>query len=246
MSEGVDYSGDRPNPICMRSKDKRFVGRYFGPGGAWKHATAAECAAIIAAGMSVFAIAEGETNGALGGSALGAQHAAQANAAATAAGMPPDRPIYFAVDFDMVTSQRSAVASYLHGASSVIGFTRVGVYGGIRTVDWARTSELASWSWQTYAWSSGQWSGLNHIEQYSNGQTVCGGKVDLCRSKVNDFGQWPHPTESFGTVPDSAAPVVTSGPWDYTGEIAGQAGDLRSGAGSLSQYARDMDSLRYY
>lgn len=228
----------------MYSVGKRFVGRYFGPGGDWKHATPAECGGLIASGLSLFAMAEGEPTGALGGSANGRAYAQSAAKATRACGMPDDRPIYFAVDFDMVTGQRNAVSDFLTGAASVVGADRVGLYSGYRTISWAQTEGLAAWFHQTYAWSQGKWSPASNIEQYSNHQTVCGATVDLDRSKTVDFGQWPHPTESFGTVPDSAAPVVTSGPWDWTDVIAGQTADVASLGAWVGSYQRDLDGLR--
>lgn len=244
MAEGVDFSGDRPSGVCLWSMGKTFAGRYFGPGGSWKHATPQEVGALIASGLSVFALAEGAANDALQGYQLGRSHAISANNATAAAGMPGDRPIYFNVDFDMTTAQRSPVAAYFDGAASIVGIDRVGLYGGYRTVSWAATEGIATWFMQTSSWSQGKWSTANHIEQYSHGVKVCGASVDLNRSMKVDFGQWPHPTESFGSVPDQSPPVVTSGPWDYTDVIDGQAGDFAGLAGSISQFARDLDGLR--
>ncbi len=197
--EGVDYAGSRPSPAGLFAAGKRFVVRYGGPGGAWKHLTAAEARALTAAGLSIVANAEGTASG-LQGRSAGASWARSADQHFRQLGMPADRPIYLSVDFDVREGQWSAVAEALRGAASVLGAGRVGVYGGRRAIEWARRDRVAAWFWQTYAWSAGVWVPGNHIEQYRNGVSVAGGDVDLCRAKVADYGQWtvgtqPQPVE---------------------------------------------------
>lgn len=242
--EGVDYSGARPNPTCLYGKGKRFAGRYYGPGGSWKHATRAETQALLHAGLAVFALAEGDERDPLKGRPAGRAHAISADAAARQAGMPADRPIYFAVDFDMTTAQSHAVGDYLAGCADEIGLDRVGVYGGIRTIDWAATVRAARWFFQTYAWSGGAVSRAAHVLQYRNRQTVCGGDVDLCRSLKVDFGQWPHPTQGIGSAPPTVDPSVSVGAWDYTDIMAGVTTDLLGLGGSMDAHARQVDQLR--
>ncbi len=174
----------------MRDWGYEFAGRYFGPGTWDKHASAAECANLDAHGMSIFALAEGWEDGALDGYHRGVEHATSARDGLAAVGAPGDAPIYFAVDFDWQNWQWQPVAEYFQGAADVIGRARVGIYGGIRVVDWAAEWDVARWFFQTYAWSGGQWSPHNHVEQYNNGVWTCGGRVDQCRSVKKYFGQW--------------------------------------------------------
>lgn len=112
---------------------------------------------------------------------------------AVSAGMPPRRPIYFALDTDprsLSAAQWALVQSFCNGAASVLGRSRIGVYGGYAAI--ARlVPTYAAWGWQTYAWSGGRWSAKAHLRQYLNGQNLCGGEVDLCRSVTDDYGQWP-------------------------------------------------------
>ncbi|HEU5219177.1 MAG TPA: DUF1906 domain-containing protein [Gemmatimonadales bacterium] len=243
MTYGVDYSFDRPSPVCLKSKGWWFACRYFGPGSG-KLATPAEVKAIHAAGLSVVALAEGYARDALLGYEKGAEHARMADTAAFQAGMPNDRPIYFAVDFDMTVAQRPAVRAYLKGCADVMGAERVGVYGGIRTTEWAWQNRYAAWVFQTYAWSNGVWGDHAYLRQFSNNRAACGGTVDLCYATVTDWGQWPHAKETIGPAPSAPAPVVTSGPWDFRPEIQGIGNDLNNHSTRTRSFSSIMDGLR--
>jgi hypothetical protein len=187
---GVDYAWDRPRPTGLAAAGKKFACRYGGPGSAGKQLDPAEAAALNAAGLSIVANAEGAEGGLLGGFTVGADWARSANAHFRRCGMPAGRPIYLSVDFDVTAAQWPRVANALRGAASVIGPARVGVYGGLRAVRWARRDHVARWFWQTYAWSGGVWAAGNHIEQYNNLVPLAGGIVDLDRAHPADFGQW--------------------------------------------------------
>lgn len=188
--EGVDYSGDHPDPRGLYVAGKRFACRYVGPGGAWKQLTAVEARALTDAGLSIVCIASGEADGMLGGYATGAQWAKLAHAHAVSLGMPPDRPIYMSCDFDVSAAQWPKVLDCLRGAASVLGTTRVGIYGGYDAIAWAARDRAARWLWQTYAWSEGRWHPAAHAHQYRNHVSLVGGTVDLDRTTVDYIGQW--------------------------------------------------------
>lgn len=189
--EGVDYAWSRPDVTALAAAGKVFACRYGGPGSDGKQLDPAEARALSAAGVAIVANAEGATNGLLGGWSAGVSWARDAEAHFAACGMPPGRPIYLSVDFDVQSGQWAAVAQALRGAASVLGGVhRVGVYGGRRAIEWARRDGVAAWFWQTYAWSSGVWVPGNHIEQYRNGVALAGATLDLDRALRGDFGQW--------------------------------------------------------
>ena len=243
MVEGVDYSGARPSPLCLYGKGKRFVGRYFGPGGSWKHASRAEVAAHVAVGLSVVVLAEGDKYDPLDGRPAGRAHALSANAAMLVTRVPTSRPIYFAVDFDMTTRQAGAVANYLRGCADVVGLHRVGVYGGYDVVEWAHAQGLATWFMQTYAWSNGRWSSHAHIQQYRNGVTVCGGDTDLCRASRLDYGQWPAPVQAIGSAPAPPAESTVDSGWDFTTHVDALADTMTSLGSAVGNCARAIDAL---
>ncbi len=188
--EGVDYAfTPHPAPSGLASAGKKFAVRYGGPGGNDKHLHAAEASALAAAGLWIVANAEGTTGG-FAGTSAGKSYASSADSGFRALDMPSDRPIYFSVDYAVTAAQWPAVAAALRGAASVIGASRVGVYGSLNCVRWARRDGVAAWFWQTYAWSGGQWADGNHLEQYHNGVSVAGGDCDLNRALTADYGQW--------------------------------------------------------
>jgi len=225
--EGVDYSTDRPDAFCMASSGLRFAARYFGAGSYDKHASAAECGALAAAGLNIVALCEGWEDDALRGAGKGVDHAQLAAQGVANAGGPDNAPIYFAVDFDASIGQLGQVAYYFEGVRSVIGQHRIGIYGGIRTIEWAAQYGVADWFFQTYAWSGGQWSQHNHFEQYLNHQWVCGGLVDRCRSMRKSFGQWQPGGSVEAPADDEPHPSTNDGDWDmtyhytYVGDVTG-------------------------
>lgn len=211
--EGVDYAFSWPDPVRLAAAGKRFAMRYIGPGTAEKHLSAMEREQIWGAGLAIVLLAEGAASSALGGYAVGRTHALQAQLAAHELGAPDDRPIYFALDWDVSWVQWPTAAAYLAGAASVIGKARVGVYGGLDAIEWAHGSGAAAWFFQTYAWSRKlvdgayrvMWSRFNHVEQYQNGVSLAGGTVDLCRSVRTDYGQWTRKGNAMFSPEDEAA-----------------------------------------
>lgn len=189
--EGVDYAfPPRPSIAGLAAAGKVFACRYGGPGTVPKHLTPAEAEALTAAGIAIIANAEGSETGLLAGRSTGESWARSAEAHFARCGMPPGRPIYFSVDFDVAANQWGKVADALRGAASVIGIGRVGVYGGRRSIEWARRDGVAKWFWQTYAWSNKIWVPGNHIEQHRNGVQLAGAVLDLNRALKTDYGQW--------------------------------------------------------
>jgi hypothetical protein len=190
MAEGVDYAFSRPNIGQLAALGKVFACRYGGMGSSTKHLTPAEAVELSTNNISIVANVEGAADGLLGGFNAGVSWAQSAEAHFRRCGMPPDRPIYLSVDFNVTAAQWTTVANALRGAATVLGHARVGVYGGRRAIEWARRDNVATWFWQTYAWSSGVWVPGNHIEQYLNDTLVAGAKLDLDRSIPVDYGQW--------------------------------------------------------
>ena len=180
MAEGVDYSFARPDPAALYAAGKRFAGRYVGPG--WgKLLDADESAALHAAGLDIFLNAEGVANGAAGGYAVGVSHARMARAQARSLGAPDTTAIYYAVDFDVSSKGWAAVRQYLQGACDTDGVAQVGIYGGLNAVTWAHRDGVASWFFQTYAWSYGLWFEGNHAEY-----------IEDLRRRKGDDADMPH------------------------------------------------------
>lgn len=166
-----------------------FIVRYLSHDPA-KNLTFSEATAANVAGIWCAVVWESTAQRPLSGFSGGKADATEALRLARDLGMPEDRPVYFAADWDASAGQQGAINTYLDGAASVLGRNRVGIYGGYNVIKRTFDAGTAVWGWQTYAWSGGQWDTRAQIQQYKNGQSLGGGTVDYCRAMVNDYGQW--------------------------------------------------------
>jgi len=62
------------------------------------------------------------------------------------------------------------------------------VYGGYYIVNELMSAGLATWGWQTYAWSNGQWDSAAQLRQTDDG--VDNDELDADEGMVADFGQF--------------------------------------------------------
>lgn len=198
MSEGVDYSWARPGGQTLKEAGKSFAVRYLYPDGqGGKGLDASELADLQSKGIEVPVVFESYASRAKEGRAAGKKDAETSQAELVRLGLPTAMPIYFAVDYDAPESDQGAIDEYLRGCADVIGYDRVGVYGGYWVIKRCDQNNTAKWLWQTYAWSGGNWWSGNHIEQYKNGQEL-NGAVDFNRSKQDNYGQ---PSKFGGATP---------------------------------------------
>lgn len=203
---GVDYSWARPSPAWLRSQGYTFAARYVSYSTSGKNITRDEADALIAAGLDVVLVWEQTPAAALNGYGQGASDARAAQQQALDAGAPPDRPLYFAVDFDASAAEQGALNAYFDGVASVIGRNRTGAYGGYYVIQRLFDAGKIAWGWQTYAWSYGHWDPRAQVRQVQNG--LAGGQMDLDQAIAPDFGQWGHGVPSDGPPP-AAPPVPT-------------------------------------
>ncbi|MQY08086.1 glycoside hydrolase domain-containing protein [Actinomadura macrotermitis] len=247
---GVDYAWGRPGAAALKRSGVRFACRYLSHDTGGKNLTRAEAAELSAAGIWLVVVWESTASRALSGRAGGAADAREAARQAAACGMPADRPIYFAVDFDATAGQQAAINAYLDGAASVLGRRRVGLYAGLGPVRRAFDAGKITYGWQTYAWSGGRWDGRAQLQQYSNDHTVNGVDVDYDRAVAADYGQWRvgvSPQEddmpdyvSVGTTTAQPLPpgAWTTVVWDAEYSDAGRQHADKGGPGVLNGPAR--------
>jgi len=183
---GVDYPWQHPGGAALKAAGKVFACRYlsYDPS---KNLTRTEADDLAAHGIWAVLVWEATANRAGAGRAAGVADAKTAEAQAAAAGMPSGRPIYFAVDYDAVPT---AVDAYFQGVASVIGLARTGVYGGYRVVKHLKDAGLASWIWQTTAWSGGQWDPRANLQQPLGTVRINGAECDIDTAHTPDYGQW--------------------------------------------------------
>ena len=163
--QGVDYSYGPLPAATAKANGLSFVCRYVSSPGNAKNLTTAEVADFSTNGVAIVVVFERAANNPLGGNAQGVTDAQSGDAQVTALGLA-GCPIYFAVDFQATAAQLATIGAYLQGAATVVGLPRVGVYGDYSVVNYALNNNLATYAWQTYAWSGGQLDARCHIYQY--------------------------------------------------------------------------------
>ena len=189
--KGVDFSWGRPNVAAMAKDGVKFAFRYLCYDTSGKRLSKYEANNLLAHGISPVSNWEEKAGDMLGGYSRGVTYAKEANRQHLAYGGPPEAPIYFSVDIDASDSQLGTCYDFLRGAASVLGWNRLGCYGGYRTIEYmARKNPRPRYFWQTLAWSGGRWSTHAHVRQYRNNVQYMGALVDHNTAMVSDFGQW--------------------------------------------------------
>lgn len=97
---------------------------------------------------------------------------------------------YFSVDFDTTNYSCASICPYFRGADAAIHVARVGDYGGLRTVEILTAAKLVSNSFQTLAWSGGDWSPYACIRQTSINNSFAGYSVDDDYAVCANYGQY--------------------------------------------------------
>lgn len=187
---GVDYSWGRPGVAALKRAGVKFVCRYLSHDTTGKNLTRAEADDLSGAGIWLVVVWQTTKSRPLAGRSAGEADARDAARQAETCGMPGDRPIYFAADWDASPGQQDEINAYLDGAASVIGRGRVGLYAGHGPMKRAFDAGKISYGWQTYAWSGGRWEARAQLQQYSNEHTLNGAAVDYDRAVASDYGQW--------------------------------------------------------
>lgn len=202
--QGVDYSEGRPDLGQLIAAGKTFVCRYLSgarqTGNGGKDLGQEELAELLAAPLKVVVV--WETDGRTGplAGAAGADHDGPAAVSeAQWLGVPRGACIYFAFDFDATQNDLAACEAYIDRLRDVYvhpaGYL-IGDYGGI-TLTQGLDAEV-DYSWQTYAWSGGQWDDGAVLRQYQNGVSLAGATVDLDEATDTDFGQFPQTPPPIG------------------------------------------------
>lgn len=214
VREGVDYSRTGTADwdalaAAIKANGKTFVGRYAvnDKSPSFRGITAEEYQSLRAAGLDVFLYWQTTTNWMLNGYAAGVSGAINAQQNIVAAGIPADTPVYFACDFDATESDQDLIDECLRGAASVLGFERVGLYGGRWPITRAMQNRSARWFCQTTAWSGGVIVPGIHLYQYEYNQWYGGTNCDDVRAYQENFGQASYEGDAEPVKP---APTV---PW---------------------------------
>lgn len=155
MTQILDYSWARPSPQSCVDFPAVGVMRYVGAGNGGRDITKGELDSLHAVGLGVGLVWESSASRALDGYDAGAYDASQACRYADQLGFPRDKPLYFACDTDVTTSQAwGQVLDYFAGAQT--GPFEARAYGEADVLD-ATAAELGfRHGWQP---ASTSWSG---------------------------------------------------------------------------------------
>lgn len=196
---GLDYSAGRPDGAAVIAAGYGFVARYLDNGLRGRvNVTTAELANMQRHGVAVVFVWESAATRAAAGRDAGVADARAADAAATTAGAP-GAVIYFAVDYDIPDAAPAStdpraklgtVAAYFDGVTSVLGVRRTGVYGGYWAVSRILDAGLATYAWQTAAWSGSNVDTRIHLYQRIGTVTVDGVACDVNEARRVYFGQY--------------------------------------------------------
>lgn len=195
--QGLDWAYGRPDPKLLRANGFGFVCRYVSTKDNKKNLTPSEVAAYLAAGLGIVVVFERSADRAKGGTPSGLADGKAAKAQADALGLPTDRPIYAAVDYDVLPGDVDVVVAYLEGFGQAVAPHPCGVYGGWRVVDAAASAGVARYFWQAGAWAAGNGTHPRaHLRQRAKTVTVDGVTCDLNDAIAPDFGAWRTGTDN--------------------------------------------------
>lgn len=200
-SQVIDFSTARPGPAAIKAAGYAGVIRYLAY---WDPAnpnpkiiTASELAGYRQAGIPVAFVWETSAGAALGGYAVGLAHAQAAHALLNSLGVPASVPVYYAVDTQISFGAIPVILDYFRGVKA--GSVRpVGVYGQASVLDAVGTAGVASYFWQTMAWSAGVISARAMMVQVVGGSKLTDTDVNIV--SVSDWGQYPRPGGSATVI----------------------------------------------
>lgn len=190
MAQVLDYSAGFPGAQAIKRAGYAGAVRYIGFPDRRKCANRGELDDFKNNQVGMALVFENNAADWRGGEAQGQKSGRLARDHANAIGFSAARPIYMAVDQDVVTAAEfNLMVNYLRGAGSSLGGAALtGVYGEADVVDRARDAGVASWFWQTAAWSRGRRT-TAHLFQHVGTVTVGGIACDINDVLADDWGQ---------------------------------------------------------
>lgn len=206
MAKLADWAFGRPGAVALKAAGYSGVIRYLSSDQD-KNLDYFELAEYTRNGMTVSVVFENGAGNAGKGFKQGTADAGKAlSVLGTLVRNATDCPIYFAVDFDPLTTGTAPILDYFRGILSVIHGDKVGVYGAASVV-----SEVANlgvkYLWQTRAWSHGMVAQRIGLLQTTTQEKVNGVTVDLNTILTNEIG-----VINVGYADDQLGKLVNSVP----------------------------------
>ena len=190
IKKGVDYAWGHPSGAAIAAKGYSFCCRYLSNTPS-KNIDLVELNDLHANSLSVVLIWETSSRRPTEGKQAGIDDATKAKAQALALGADPIRLVlYFACDWDFSELDVPNVNAYFAGVCEVLPVSQVGVYGSFFIVKELLDAKLATYAWQTSAWSENQWDSRCNIKQVSYNVSINKVSCDINEACTDDFGQW--------------------------------------------------------
>lgn len=191
--EGVDCSWGRPSPESLIAAGKDFICLYLNdiPGFGMEKQ---DIERYSQGGIDLVSLFEKGAEDARRGYRVGLQHGTEAVMLAKRVGMPKNRPIFFAADFEAMGPETGPYFVGVNHALYNTGYV-TGGYGDRMLMEWLFKEGLIVFGVQTYAWSHHMWDSEAKLRQVlinlpGAELEIGGSKVDYCKSTMADFGQW--------------------------------------------------------
>jgi hypothetical protein len=252
MAQVLDYSAGFPGAAAIARAGYVGAVRYIGFPSNRKCTNAAELRDFTLHGLGMALVFEQSITNWKGGRAAGERDARLGRNHANAIGFPSNRPIYMAVDTDVVSAADfNIMLDYMRGANSTLGGPALtGVYGEADVVDRCRQAGVAEYQWQTKAWSRGRTTTANLL-QLIGSVYVSGIACDANNVLTPDWGQHnatEEDTLSWNdsltfTNPETGKPATyPAGDWLlWTNYFANQIPAILAGVGALTAAVADGD-----
>ncbi len=196
---GVDYSFGRPDPVELRRLGYRFAVRYISPTVSNpKNVTAAEIAALHAAGVGVLLVWESTATRPFAGAAAGAADGKASAAWCSRLGYPSGVPVMAAVDTDVTASTLAKVLAYLDAFAAEVAPWPLGVYADTDVIEAMAGRSVLNWKPNARAWSTKP-SSLVHVQQHAS-TSLAGAVVDT-NTALRPFPVWLPSSDPTPIIP---------------------------------------------
>lgn len=253
MSQVIDYSAGLPGAQAIKAKGYVGAVRYIGFPDRTKCTNRGEFVDFTNNQLGMALVFENKATDWRGGYGAGQVSGRRGRDHANGIGFPADRPIYMAIDQDVVISgEFGTMIEYLRGAGSSLGGSAVtGVYGEADVVDRARDAGVASFFWQTAAWSRGRRTSANLFQRIGT-VSVGGIACDINDVLTPDWGQHNYEGDDMPTLDEIENMIKTkilagdwrfdrnSNPIDMLRQASGAGLD---NGGKLDKLASKIDAL---
>lgn len=221
----IDYSTARPAPAAIKAAGYTGVWRYFSNPGNPKNLTAAEAAALHAAGLGIGVVFESTAQRSLSGAAGGTADGLAAAAQARSVGLPAGAPLLANLaDFAATPVQIDTIHDYYFAFRTAIGGYQPGGYGTAYVINQLVAAGAEGLWWQNAMDNQGVPGSVvsQHASVYQRvrpTRVIAGAAAGSFDEDVQGFGpsqvSWWMPAARPAVPPAPAAASGTQTGWRF-------------------------------